>query len=483
MKPLILREYDCIQRDERRGRTKTNPFCEIKPGFYSLYYEYYDELKNVLLRREKAESATEDLRGNLLCFIRLRNKAHQEIIQIQHYVGVIQLSNHFQIEVLPKIEVKSATEEERNEKLEKILLRMLGYLKDFPAISSDTANLDTKKTSLYEIFIQLYLAKVLSLIHHGLRCQYVSVEENLPSFKGKLLVMNQVKYNSARKDHFYVMHDDYLADTPENKIIKSALIYLSKKSISNKNGKEARKLLQFFENTSESKNYRSDYSKISYDINNSYYHDVIEWSIAFLLGKSFTVSPGSTVADSLLFPMEKIFESFIAKKLIKVLRSSKYAAQWSIKTQSTKKFLFDDPKKFQIRPDIRIFKGSGSEEKDVIFDTKWKKLDVTGEKRNNGISTADMYQMYAYAKRYKANDVWLLYPHVPNDENLIYKHYLTNSDPSERMGTQIVLDTNVTIHIEFIDLSCLCEKGNAKNASRFLEKELENLLEKSLKNE
>ena len=33
---------------------------------------------------------------------------------------------------------------------------------------------------------------------------------------------------------------------------------------------------------------------------------------------------------------------------------------------------------------------------------------------NYGISQADMYQMYAYSKKYKTSEIWLLYP--VNDE-------------------------------------------------------------------
>ncbi|MDD6241012.1 MAG: McrC family protein [Eubacteriales bacterium] len=479
MKSLILQEYDNIQRDSSGSLSKKDPFRGPQKGVYTLCPDYYDELRNELLRKDNEEWDSEELRGGIVSFVKLKNHGHQEIIQIQHYVGIILLADGFQIEVLPKIDVESNTEEEKKAKLERILLRMLGYLKDFPAIPADTADLDTKKTSLYEVFIQLYLFKVLSLIHHGLRYRYVSVEENLPSFKGKLNVMSQIKYNSVRKDRFYVTHDEYRIDSPENRLIKSTLLLLSEKSSSNKNGRMSRQLLQTFETTPESRDYLADYSRITYDINNSYYHDVIEWSIAFLLGKSFVISQGSTNADSLLFPMEKIFESYIAKKLTKVLRTSPYGSQWKIKTQSTQKYLFDDPKKFQIKPDIRIFKGKGEEEQDIIFDTKWKKLDITS-KRNSGISTADMYQMYAYAKRYRAKDVWLLYPHIPEENKLPYKKYQTNTDPSLKyQGTEVVLDTNVTIHIEFIDLSCL-SFDNAREAEKKMDEKVTFLLEKSL---
>ena len=43
------------------------------------------------------------------------------------------------------------------------------------------------------------------------------------------------------------------------------------------------------------------------------------------------------------------------------------------------------------------------------MDTKWKRL-VNNSNKNYGISQADMYQMYAYAKKYGTSDIWLLYP-------------------------------------------------------------------------
>lgn len=65
-----------------------------------------------------------------------------------------------------------------------------------------------------------------------------------------------------------------------------------------------------------------------------------------------------------------------------------------------------EPKKqFALRPDIVIRKG----DKTVILDTKWKRL-YKSEKNNYGISQEDMYQMYAYSKKYKTSEVWLLYP-------------------------------------------------------------------------
>ena len=40
---------------------------------------------------------------------------------------------------------------------------------------------------------------------------------------------------------------------------------------------------------------------------------------------------------------------------------------------------------------------------ELIIDTKWKLL-TGNEDENYGISQADMYQMYAYAHKFKCND-------------------------------------------------------------------------------
>ena len=59
-------------------------------------------------------------------------------------------------------------------------------------------------------------------------------------------------------------------------------------------------------------------------------------------------------------------------------------------------------------------------ERIVILDTKWKSL-INNEKNNYGISQQDMYQMYAYSKKYGTSEIWLLYP--VNDEMRNLKLY------------------------------------------------------------
>jgi hypothetical protein len=61
---------------------------------------------------------------------------------------------------------------------------------------------------------------------------------------------------------------------------------------------------------------------------------------------------------------------------------------------------------FQMRPDIVVLK---PDTPPIIVDTKWKRLKQNGTKE--AISTADLYQMFAYSQSYNAKSVILLYPH------------------------------------------------------------------------
>jgi len=69
------------------------------------------------------------------------------------------------------------------------------------------------------------------------------------------------------------------------------------------------------------------------------------------------------------------------------------------------------------------------------MDTKWKLLSDT--ERNSGISQLDMYQMYAYAKKYEADRIVLLYPY---------------SDRISRTDIGYASNDNVKVDVRFVDL-------------------------------
>lgn len=96
--------------------------------------------------------------------------------------------------------------------------------------------------------------------------------------------------------------------------------------------------------------------------------------------------------------------------------------------------------KEEIRPDIVVRKnGTGSV---VIMDTKWKRL-KPDPNITYGISQADMYQMYAYSKKYHTSDIWLLYPLDDTLSELGEIRFIAEREE----------DKKVNVRIFFIDLA------------------------------
>ena len=371
-------------------------------------------------------------RADVLDFMRIGYRRNVgEVVSIRNYVGLIQMKNGFQIQVLPKIAF--GEEDKDNVKTKKVFLKMLRSMKDFPSKIFNDASLKIDRMNLYELFINMYLQEVRRLVKHGIKSSYVEQKDNLHYYKGKLLVNDHVRENLIHKERFYVSYDEFHPNRAENRLVKATLIKLQKLTTSAENSKEIKQLLTAFEIVDVSVNYVKDFSQVEINRNTKDYETLIQWSKVFLMNKSFTTFSGHTVSRALLFPMESVYESYVAQQMKKVMG----AEGWDVSSQDKGHYLFTDPKnRFALRPDLVMKK----DDRIIILDTKWKSL-VNNERINFGISQADMYQMYAYSKKYNTTEIWLLYP--SNDE--MRDHEPIKFEEREGDGT--------TVNVYFIDVN------------------------------
>lgn len=394
-------------------------------------YKYLEKDAFESLAQFIQEFTSDEDGADILDFMRINQKRNVgQYIKIKNYVGMIQLKNGYQIQILPKIYL-GYDEDSQTEETKKIFIRMLQSMKDFPSKVFQNASLNIKKMNLYEIFINMYLQDVKHLVKRGLKSNYVRQEDNLNFCKGKLLVNQHIKKNMVHAERFYVSYDEYHPNSSENKLVKATLLKLLKITTSNENAKTIRQLLGSFELVDASTNYHSDLSKVHINRNNREYETLTQWSKVFLFNKSFTTFSGKDNGRALLFPMEKVYESYVAKYIKQIMIPN----GWDVSTQDHGQYLFEEPdKKFSLRPDIVLKKDN----KTIIMDTKWKRLH-SNQNKNYGITQADMYQMYAYSKKYHASEVWLLYP--LNEEMIHYKKDISfKSD-------------DVQVNVHFVDLA------------------------------
>lgn len=365
-------------------------------GYVTLPQRTFDQLEEFVLTNSSKETDALELLG-----ISAR-KGIGKIITAKNYVGIITMKDGTTIEILPK--VHSAIDDDVSGKRTKhLLIDMLKTLRDSPYKALQTSNVNIEKMNIFEIFVRMFLDEVFFIVKRGLKCSYETVEENATFFRGKMKFSQQIKLNHSHKERSYVEYDAFTANRPENRLLKATLQYLYRHSLSSKNRNDIKVLLNSFVEVDASIDYKGDFEKYVPDRNMKDYTTALLWSRVFLMGKSFTSFAGSEVALALLFPMETLFESYIAALLKKKLSST----QFSVSAQDKSYHLFDEPsKKFLMKPDIVVKRKADNTI--FIMDTKWKVLSEA--KANYGISQADMYQMYAYQKKYEAENITLLYP-------------------------------------------------------------------------
>ena len=377
-------------------------FCAKQgiPGYQYLPEPIFSRLEEFILSNQGSDADILELMGLSA------RKGVGKIITAKNYVGIITMKDGTTIEILPKI-YSETDHDESGIRTKKLLIDMLKTLRDIPYKTLQTSNVNIEKMNIFEIFIRMFIDEMFFIVKRGLKRNYETVEENANFFKGKMKFSQQVRYNLAHKERNYVEYDAFTANRPENRLLKATLQYLYKHSLSPKNRNDIKILLGSFGEIEASVDYKTDFSKYIPDRNMKDYTTALMWSRVFLMGKSFTSFAGSEVAVALLFPMETVFESYIATLIKKELVPKGYA----IAVQDRKFHLFDEPdKKFLLKPDIVITRKSDGAQ--FIIDTKWKILSES--KANYGISQADMYQMYAYQKKYSAKNVTLLYPKTEN---------------------------------------------------------------------
>ena len=135
---------------------------------------------------------------------------------------------------------------------------------------------------------------------------------------------------------------------------------------------------------------------------------------------------------------------------------------FQIKTPDKSHYLVDKHKgkaKFRIEPDIVAIGHKNNNQ--IIFDTKWKLLNEFQEKNNYKISQSDMYQLYAYGKKYDIQNpdtiepkLALIYPSNPNFKN-----------PLE----SFIYENNLVLNVLPFDLkSCLSNADEVKELDKIM---------------
>ncbi|GAB3010606.1 McrC family protein [Spirosoma pulveris] len=328
-----------------------------------------------------------------------------EYIRVHNYVGLLTLPDGSCLEILPKIEQLSDTRP--------LLLSMLRHLRNSPFRTLRTAHSRAVKIPLWEVFITTFLDAVEGLAQQGLQRAYVSVQSNERFWKGKFQATRQQRENAWHAERLAVVYDTLTANVPPNRILKTALHYVHLKTADQANKRRIHHLLSVLNDVPASDAIRLDLLAVRRSNRLfSRYEMAICWAEMLLVGQGPGVKKGLKESIALLFPMERVFEDYVAHGLRMYWPNAD-----EINVQESATHLVDEhvgAPRFKLRPDVVI----RHQDRTFVMDTKWKQVnglspDSTSKTASYGIEQADMYQVYAYGKKYAANNLFLIYPANP----------------------------------------------------------------------
>lgn len=368
---------------------------------------------------------------------------HVRYIRALSFVGVVQVPG-LTIEILPKVDTsvvdgnQPVTEATRS-LAQQNLLYMLSVAHRVPLHDRDLASLAVQKLPLLEALTLIFVEQLFGELRRGIDRTYVRREENLPFFKGKLLISRHLELNVARQERCFVAFDEFLPDTWLNRILKAGCQRLLAVVGSSRVQQRLREALVLLGGVSDIDIRNHHFDKVHLNRNTQRFEVLLNFARLVLLGSAPSPACGVLPTFSLLFPMEVLFEEFIAGYL------KRHALEFGIRQEAVyiqavrrRKWLLRGPEgqgRFRLKPDVVIH--GESRRPAVILDTKWKRLLRHVADVKNGISQADLYQLYAYATRYGCPDNILLFPRV---DGVSPKSYT-------------VPDTGTRLRVEFVDVS------------------------------
>lgn len=338
------------------------------------------------------------------------------------YVGVIHYAGK-KINLLPKIFFEENKEYTSNEigQIHNHILWWLSYCRKikFPNYHAALGN---TKSDFFEVLIHLFSKYTRALLSNSIYQQYEEVNKELAFVKGRLNTNQYINENLAkgRWHKLSCTYDSFIFDNKFNRIIKYVSSLLFNATTNQENKKQLREILFILDEVTDEPATATQCLSISFNPMFGQFETVRDYCHLFLSNCVSFDYKNDLKLFAFLLPMEYVFEDFIFGFIDKEVESVK------AKSQRSDKYL-DDAKLFNLKPDLWL----KTEDKSLIADTKYKIIYSDEADPKKGIAQSDLYQMLAYAIRFKVDEIILFYPNTikgiqVDSTELIIKDALAN---------------------------------------------------------
>ncbi len=391
-----------------------------------------------------------EIDGNVVKLIRKINKSHKteffkitdNKIKATQYVGFVKIKN-CTIQVVPKI---------LDDDVDNVhfLIQLLKYTKKLNVKEQGTSGMNKLKGDFPEILINLFAKNLKELLKMDLKKNYVLTEDNLSFLKGKLMIKENLKENRVNKTKYYCKYDEFTENNMMNQIFKfvtTTLLQITNYSV-NKHLLED--ILSYLSEVDYKHIKIKDFDKIHITRLNKSYEPIINLCRLFIQNSSIEFSSSKIESFIFLFDMNILFEEFIFRFIKKYKSKIKINICENIELVKEQHFIGKLFNKFHMKVDI-LLRGEG--DNCLLIDTKYKILN--DDKTHQGVSSSDMYQMFAYSTSQKDiyEDIILLYP---------ANKKIKESIEEITMNHDISGGKKIRVHIRTIELSKIYDAHNKK---------------------
>ncbi len=334
-------------------------------------------------------------------FLQFIHKSNE--LKSNKYVGVIHYEGK-SINLLPKIFYESEKDYSKNEvnQIQNHILWWLSYCRKIKFPNYKTS-LGSAKSDFFEVLIYLYSKYTRELLSSSIYQQYEEVNRELPYIKGRLNTNEYINENlsKGRWHKLNCTYDAFVFDNEFNRIIKYVTTLLFNNTSSQDNRKNLREILFILDEVSDERATAVQCSRISFNPMFGEFETVRDYCQLFLSNCISFDYKNDLKLFAFLLPMEYVFEDFIFGFIDKELENI------TAKAQKSDTYL-DEDKVFNLKPDLWL----KTDYKSLIADTKYKIIYSDEKDPKKGISQNDLYQMLAYAVRFKVKEIILFYPNT-----------------------------------------------------------------------
>ncbi len=279
--------------------------------------------------------------------------------------------------------------------------RMWHYATDLKTRENNEAvdNEVVRNLPFHEWLLRRFVSDLDELVTKGLRSKYVEVEESLPVLRGRLVVGENIRRNSFNLARFHCRFDEFSLSRPENRLIRSAVDIVRRETNDPDTRRRANALRDLLQPIPPSSNTALDFALWARDRSMLHYRSIRQTCEWLLTRSAAAPIVGQSRVVGRLVRMNDVFERYVQRWL-----DERRALGFDIVTTAPRKKMLawtavGRERLLNMKPDIVIQKKQNGRTAVAVLDMKWK--DRTAK---TPISREDLYQLFAYAKTYLADD-------------------------------------------------------------------------------